>query len=688
MNQSSIDKLHEIILENLSNENFGPEQLAANIGMSHSALHRKVKEQYNKTISQLIREVRLQKAKELLQNEQVSVSEIAYQVGFGSPTYFNKCFHEFYGKSPGEYRKKDVEQLDLNQNEHKTSSKKILIIGIAVVLIIASVSVFFLSSDSFPFKPSSGSEKISIGIYPFRYLGQNPEERYLSDALMEAIMFNISGITNFEVESRYSMEMYRESGKSINQIGRELDIDFLLEGSFQKYGNRVKLILRLIHTNDESTAWNDEYEFDWSNVFKVQSKVAQSIAEELNTVVTPEEIVQFEKIPTFSLIAYDFFQRGREELWKYELNYANTDALAVAEKLYNDALKYDSSFAQAYVGLAWVSWYKHYWADYLMDNFLDSVLILADKALLYDPFLPEAHYLKGEYFRITGARLKADKEYSTALKINPNDWMAYLGMGYLYQHDDALKSIENFHQVVVRNNGRNLPAVLRSLASAYASAGFTEHALKFANKAFGLDSDSAKYFSLLGGAELLKSDYKKALDNFNVAFRIDSTDIELLNWMGWSWTCLAKYDTALFFYNRIAGKINDLGVRQINNLHRIAYANWQNSNIEKANYFFDQQLAYCNKALEEGRYYSDYMQYDLAAVYAFRNEKELAYEHLRNFISKKDMIPLWFLIVVKIDPLLDNLRGDHEFERFVADIETKHQVCHDRVKKWLETHEL
>jgi hypothetical protein len=104
--------------------------------------------------------------------------------------------------------------------------------------------------------------------------------------------------------------------------------------------------------------------------------------------------------------------------------------------------------------------------------------------------------------------------------------------------------------------------------------------------------------------------------------------------MGWCWTCIAEYDTALFFYNKYADRVDDLGVLQPNNLHRIAYANWQNGNIEKANYFFDQQLAYCNKALEEGRYYSDYLQYDMAAVYAFRNEKELCYEHLRDLLTR------------------------------------------------------
>lgn len=99
-------RLTEIIDANLHNENFGPEELAVQMGMSHSMLHRKIKDKHNKTISQFIREKRLEKAKEFLQNENLSVAEIAYKVGFGSPTYFNKCFHGFYGVSPGEFRKK------------------------------------------------------------------------------------------------------------------------------------------------------------------------------------------------------------------------------------------------------------------------------------------------------------------------------------------------------------------------------------------------------------------------------------------------------------------------------------------------------------------------------------------------------------------------------------------------------
>lgn len=106
MESKFIQELTETVDNNLHNENFGPDQLSAKMGMSHSGLYRKLKDSTGKTISQFIREIRLEKAKGFLMNEQLSISEVAYNVGFGSATYFNKCFHEFYGLSPGEYRRK------------------------------------------------------------------------------------------------------------------------------------------------------------------------------------------------------------------------------------------------------------------------------------------------------------------------------------------------------------------------------------------------------------------------------------------------------------------------------------------------------------------------------------------------------------------------------------------------------
>lgn len=100
-----MDKLTEITEVNLSNRSFGVSELTKEMGISHSTLHRKLKSSTQQSISQFIREIRLKHAMELLKMEKGSVADIAYRVGFGSTTYFVKCFHDYYGYPPGDVRK-------------------------------------------------------------------------------------------------------------------------------------------------------------------------------------------------------------------------------------------------------------------------------------------------------------------------------------------------------------------------------------------------------------------------------------------------------------------------------------------------------------------------------------------------------------------------------------------------------
>ena len=102
MHREFIQKLTYLVEANLANETFGPEDLAKEAGMSHTNLNRKLKSISNQTISQFIREIRLKKARELLLNGDLTVAEISYRVGFSYPPYFNRCFHEYFGVTPGE----------------------------------------------------------------------------------------------------------------------------------------------------------------------------------------------------------------------------------------------------------------------------------------------------------------------------------------------------------------------------------------------------------------------------------------------------------------------------------------------------------------------------------------------------------------------------------------------------------
>jgi AraC-like DNA-binding protein len=104
VDQAMINKLAGIVLTNLQDENFGVEKLAKEAGMSRVTVHRKIKSFKGQSVSQFIREIRLQKAIKMLEDNEGNVAEIAFKVGFGSPTYFIKCFHDYYGFPPGEAR--------------------------------------------------------------------------------------------------------------------------------------------------------------------------------------------------------------------------------------------------------------------------------------------------------------------------------------------------------------------------------------------------------------------------------------------------------------------------------------------------------------------------------------------------------------------------------------------------------
>ena len=108
MNDVFLQKIREIILQNISNEHFGIYDLVKKISLSRSQIHRKLKKINGKSITQFIREIRLEEALKLLKGEAGTAAEIAYKVGFNSPTYFNKCFHEYYGITPGEVGRKAI----------------------------------------------------------------------------------------------------------------------------------------------------------------------------------------------------------------------------------------------------------------------------------------------------------------------------------------------------------------------------------------------------------------------------------------------------------------------------------------------------------------------------------------------------------------------------------------------------
>ncbi|MDX1284829.1 MAG: hypothetical protein R3182_07455, partial [Draconibacterium sp.] len=257
----------------------------------------------------------------------------------------------------------------------------------------------------------------SIAVLPFKSLSTDPEKQYLADGVMDTILLHLSKINDLRVISRTSVEQYRDTNKTINNICEELEVSYLLEGSFQKYGDEARLIAQLIQPGRESHVWANDYDRNWKDIFAVQSEVAQTVAGELKAVITPEEKQLIEKIPTTNMAAYEEYLKARtywgdlsEESLNKELEYLNR------------ALEKDPDFAPVYAGLAQV-WVGLAQLGYATPEIAGpKIYENLNKALELAPDFPTSHFVNaGVAVWTEWDWEKGEKEFLTALKLDPND---------------------------------------------------------------------------------------------------------------------------------------------------------------------------------------------------------------------------------------------------------------------------
>jgi TolB-like protein/Flp pilus assembly protein TadD len=302
-------------------------------------------------------------------------------------------------QKPEAVLKEAIKPVSTLRKNHKVRIFAVSIIALALIIL----GLFFIPNL---FKPDGQSLK-SIAVLPFKLLSNEPDEQYLADGMMEAITLHLTKIKDLRVMSRTSVEQYRETTKTIHAIGQELNVDYLIEGSFQKFGDNTRLIVQLIKARDESLVWANEYNSKWSEVFSVQSEVAQKIASELMFALTPEEKEKMAEKPTENLEAYQAYLRGRY--------YAGQPHFSVQDwtralQCYQDAVDIDTTFAQAYAELA----RAHARLIFLRQDLSEQRLIKANEAaanaLRLGSDQPRVHLALGYYY------LYAYRDENQALK--------------------------------------------------------------------------------------------------------------------------------------------------------------------------------------------------------------------------------------------------------------------------------
>jgi AraC-like DNA-binding protein len=220
--QIFIRKLTDIILTNLGNENFGVKELARESGLSRYGLNRKLHSTSKKTVIQFIREVHLNKALEILQHETYTVAEVAYRTGFGSPNYFNKCFHEYFGFPPGKVRREDSDNQTPNIPAHSITDdlqKKTIwrnyiltLSGILFLILLSGTGGFFifnkiqkslLTSDLI-----TSDNRISIAVMPFRNMTNDTTWNIWQESIQQSLISSLSNNKEIKVRQEETINTF------------------------------------------------------------------------------------------------------------------------------------------------------------------------------------------------------------------------------------------------------------------------------------------------------------------------------------------------------------------------------------------------------------------------------------------------------------------------------------------------
>ena len=293
----------------------------------------------------------------------------------------------------------------------------VIVTGIA--LIVLAIAGWFFFGRRGP--ESSPLRQKSIAVLPFSPFGGTFDDTVFAEGIHDDILTQISKIRGLRVIARTSMVLYRDSKKTPRQIGNDLDVGYLLEGSTRRSGRKIRITAQLIRTADEGHAWSDTYDRNVADVFAVQSDIALRIASSMEAVLSPAEKASVEEVPTKSTEAYNYYLQGN-----YYWGFIDSAGNAKAAELYEKAAEIDSTFAQAYARAAAANGAVYSDWDRTPSRYARMISAL-ERARALNPEDPVVHWAQGQCLvssdtvRGLSERLKMGlEEYQKALESLPN----------------------------------------------------------------------------------------------------------------------------------------------------------------------------------------------------------------------------------------------------------------------------
>ena len=431
-----------------------------------------------------------------------------------------------------ESKNKLVEEADakIKKSESFLKNKKnwLLVAGVIAGILIGRFG-----------QTSTSVERIinekSIAVLPFDNLGNNEDDEYFADGMTEDILTELSKIKDLLVISRTTIMKYKNSNKSLKEIGKELGVANILEGSIRRVGERVRITGQLINAISDQHLWAEKYDRDIKDIFAVQDEVANSIANALRIELSDEEAMMISQSQTESIEAYDYYIKGRRLSYFYE-SAKREEAL----DNYRKAISIDPDYALPYAGISRVRM-SQVTFQAVENEFSRTALKEAEeygkKAVLLGPNEAEAHFALGFFYNQTEKYNLAFSSLNKTLMLNPSHAHAHdeIGDVYLYNYGDFDRAIPWYDKALMRD-----PELVPSKwfkAEILLRSGQIDDGLELIEEALGQHPNVVQFSTLKHAGLMMIGKYREAyefiLNQKNIYFR-ENTQLQYYQAVGHS----------------------------------------------------------------------------------------------------------------------------------------------------------
>ena len=359
--------------------------------------------------------------------------------------------------------------------------------------------------------------KPSIAILPFANISGDPKEDYLSDGITEQIITALSKTPQMLVIARNSVFTYKGKPVMVQQVSRELGVRYVLEGSVQRSGDRLRITAQLIDAKTGNHLWSERYDRDLKDLFDLQDDITLNVIMALQIKLTQGDVANLRGKGTDNLEAYLKVMKGIPQVRRY-----NKEGNEIGRRLYEEAIALDPTFANAYVGLAWtyfieanVGWAKTPEKSY------EKAIELAKKAISLDELNAGAYMLFASVYAKTGQFEKAMAERKKGLSLDPESAYVNFQYGFALYNAGKFKEAIKFFKKAIRIDPKPPGTYLSLLGLAYFFTDQNEEAIAASKKCISREPSNADGHASLGLALIAEGKPEEAIAMFEKALNIN-----------------------------------------------------------------------------------------------------------------------------------------------------------------------